>query len=434
MTLPSGATIQDVAGNNADLTRATTIFTNVAVDTTPPTITADTANPATGTYGTGQTITFTLTGSEKLTVTGAPTLKLNDGGVASYVAGSGTSSLLFRYTIAANQSSSRLAVQAVTLPSGSKITDAAGNTANLAAAAATFTGLVIDTRSPAVTAIVANPALGSIGAGQTITLTLATSEPVIVTGTPALTLNDGGTATYVSGSGTASLVFSTIVAAGQNALTLAVIGVSLPAGAAIQDAAGNTADLTGAIAAFSGLTVNTIPPSISGTAGGQGVADNATIRPFASIQVLDARPSPTETVTITVLAGGVASDADGLLAGTGLTQTDAGTYALAAGSPGAVTAAARQCVPRRFTPGGLGVGVSRFRCAASGRVCRAGPPPRGAPAHRKRPGCCAFSRRAPHLAGLADSRRLPSPAAARYPDPARSSAAAGRYASRAYGW
>ena len=35
-------------------------------------------------------------------------------------------------------------------------------------------------------------------------------------GTPTLTLNDGGTASYVSGSGTSALVFSYTVAAGQN--------------------------------------------------------------------------------------------------------------------------------------------------------------------------------------------------------------------------
>ena len=36
-------------------------------------------------------------------------------------------------------------------------------------------------------------------------------------GTPTLTLNDGGTATYASGSGTNALTFNTTVAAGQNA-------------------------------------------------------------------------------------------------------------------------------------------------------------------------------------------------------------------------
>ena len=46
---------------------------------------------------------------------------------------------------------------------------------------------------------------GDLDAGKTVTLTLDMSEVVTVNtsgGTPTLTLNDGGTATYASGSGT----------------------------------------------------------------------------------------------------------------------------------------------------------------------------------------------------------------------------------------
>ena len=41
-------------------------------------------------------------------------------------------------------------------------------------------------------------------------------------GTPTLALNDGGIATYVSGSGSKALVFSYTVAAGQNTADLAL--------------------------------------------------------------------------------------------------------------------------------------------------------------------------------------------------------------------
>ena len=43
---------------------------------------------------------------------------------------------------------------------------------------------------------------------------------VTVTGTPQLTLNDGATVNYASGSGTATLTFSYVVAAGQNTADL----------------------------------------------------------------------------------------------------------------------------------------------------------------------------------------------------------------------
>ena len=46
-------------------------------------------------------------------------------------------------------------------------------------------------------------------------------------GTPTLTLNDGGTATYVGGSGTSALTFSYTVGAGQNTADLTVTAVNL---------------------------------------------------------------------------------------------------------------------------------------------------------------------------------------------------------------
>ena len=96
-----------------------------------------------------------------------------------------------------------------------------------------------------IVAVAANPVRGTYDIGRTITITLTGSETMIVTGTPVLTLNDGGTATYASGSGTTDLVFTTTIAPGQNAATLAVTGVTLPSGATIRDGVDNDADLTG---------------------------------------------------------------------------------------------------------------------------------------------------------------------------------------------
>ena len=59
-----------------------------------------------------------------------------------------------------------------------------------------------------------------------MTLTVNLSEAVTVAGgTPTLTLNDGGTATYTGGSGTNALTFSYTVGAGQNTADLAVTAV-----------------------------------------------------------------------------------------------------------------------------------------------------------------------------------------------------------------
>ena len=82
-------------------------------------------------------------------------------------------------------------------------------------------------------------------------------------GTPTLTLNDGGTATYSGGSGSSALTFSYTVAAGQNTPDLAVTAVNLGT-ATVTDAAGNAAVLTGAVTNPGGtLQIDTTAPRVS---------------------------------------------------------------------------------------------------------------------------------------------------------------------------
>ena len=54
--------------------------------------------------------------------------------------------------------------------------------ANLAGAAAVFSGLIVDSTAPGVVSVSANPASGNIEVGQTITFTLGFSAPVAVAG------------------------------------------------------------------------------------------------------------------------------------------------------------------------------------------------------------------------------------------------------------
>src|SRR5205823_3206631 len=89
---------------------------------------------------------------------------------------------------------------------------------------------------------------GNLNAGQVVTLTVNFSAAVTVNitgGTPTLTLNDGGAATYTGGSGSTALTFSYTVAAGQNTPDLVVSSFNLN-GATVKDGAGNVADLSGA--------------------------------------------------------------------------------------------------------------------------------------------------------------------------------------------
>jgi glycosyltransferase involved in cell wall biosynthesis len=89
------------------------------------------------------------------------------------------------------------------------------------------------------------------------------------------------------------------------------------------------------------------PPVIAGGKAGQIVDDTATISPFSGVTINDPDFAASETLTITLTAGGLASDANGALSDAGLSQTGVGTYTLAAGTPLAVTSALEALV---FTP------------------------------------------------------------------------------------
>ena len=111
-----------------------------------------------------------------------------------------------------------------------------------------------------VVSIVASQTSGTLVPGDVITIVLNMDQPEFIIGTPKLTLNDGGAAVYVGGSGTKSLVFSYTVAATDTTVSsLAVTGVSLTSGAAVQNILGDAAALSGAAATFSGLSVD--PPA-----------------------------------------------------------------------------------------------------------------------------------------------------------------------------
>src|SRR5262249_17795541 len=151
-----------------------------------------------------------------VTVTGSPYLSLNDGGKAIYASGSGTNALIFTYMVASGQNTPDLAVTGAAL-NGSTITDGAGNKAVLSGAVGSLTGILqIDTIAPKILSVATSgPGItngtGDIGPGSTVTFTVNFSEAVNVDttdGTLSLTLNDGGTATYTSGSGSDALVFT----------------------------------------------------------------------------------------------------------------------------------------------------------------------------------------------------------------------------------
>lgn len=126
----------------------------------------------------------------------------------------------------------------------------------------------LDTTAPTVVGVTAVPSYDDLGVGGRAVITLNFSEAVTVKGLPKLSLNNGGSATYASGSGTKTLSFNYTVSRGQNTSDLAVTGANLPTGASVVDAAGNPANLSRAVVNPSGrLIVDTLRARTTITAG-----------------------------------------------------------------------------------------------------------------------------------------------------------------------
>ena len=79
-------------------------------------------------------------------------------------------------------------------------------------------------------------------------------------------------------------------------------------------------------------------PTIAGAKAGQTTSGTKAVNPFAGVAVTDPDAGTQDSLTITLTgAGGTATDADGLLSGTGLTKTGTGTYTLAATGPASLS-------------------------------------------------------------------------------------------------
>ena len=141
--------------NSAGLTGTGSL--TFTLDTTRPTVSSLSASSDNGSTNVtaGHLITVALKASEVVNVTGTPSLQLNDGEVATYLAGSGTNNLTFGYTVKAGDSTSDLQVTALNL-SGAAITDAAGNPISGTAQGDLHLQINGSTSAPVVTVSLAN--------------------------------------------------------------------------------------------------------------------------------------------------------------------------------------------------------------------------------------------------------------------------------------
>ena len=129
-------TITDPSGTS--FTGVETIIYNI--DPPAPTVMSVSSPATAGTYDVGTTVPITVTFNEPVTVdmrNGTPQLALNNGSVARYVAGSGSTTLTFDYTVASGQKSTSdldYASNVALSLDGGAIENAAGNAAGTAGA------------------------------------------------------------------------------------------------------------------------------------------------------------------------------------------------------------------------------------------------------------------------------------------------------------
>lgn len=224
--------------------------------------------PAAAAYRVGDVLTFTANFNLPVNVTGVPRIALTIGSTtrhATYVSGSGSTALTFSYTVQTGDvdADGITLTPPINLPSGSAIKDL-----NATAATLTFTPPSLPNVRMGVPNItsVTPPVNGAYRAGHSLTFTANYSSPVTVTGVPQLAVVIGSStrqATYLSGSGTAALVFTyPVVAADRD--TDGIVAVS-PLGlnsGTIKGAGNIAAALTFPLPDTRLVLVDNTPPSV----------------------------------------------------------------------------------------------------------------------------------------------------------------------------
>src|SRR5210317_433167 len=258
----------------------------VSVDTTGPQVQGFSAID-TMTYLEDQVVWIKMTLDEVVTVTrGAdgPTLSLSNGGTATYMAGSGSKTLMFRYQVGADDTVAEdLDVTQLVMGSGS-IRDLAGNV--MAAEISSFASnlsdtqdVAIDTQAPLLMTVsvvedadTANDVIndGYYKAGTTVAFDVAFDDAVMVdttNGMPTLTLSNGERAQYVSGHGSETLRFEyTVEQDDLNRSFLELVGLS-ENGGTIRDVSGNDAlvEVFNNNLSYSTLVIDTKAPTLVST-------------------------------------------------------------------------------------------------------------------------------------------------------------------------
>ncbi|PIW60180.1 Ig-like domain-containing protein [Shewanella sp. CG12_big_fil_rev_8_21_14_0_65_47_15] len=265
-------TVTDNAGN----TRTQADSSNAVVDNVLPAV-GSVGVPANATYIVGQNLDFTVNTTEAITVStagGTPRIALTIGSAtvyASYLSGSGSNALTFRYTVQSGDlDTDGIAVAGLIETNGGILKDSLGNTLNSALnSVGNTTAVLVDAIAPTVSSVTV-PANDTYVVGETLSFTVSSTENVTVNtggGTPRIAVTIGGTtryAAYISGSGTTNLVFSYTVQVGDNDTDGIALASSIDAnGGTLLDGAGNDLVLTlHSVGSTIAILVDTAAPTV----------------------------------------------------------------------------------------------------------------------------------------------------------------------------
>ncbi|GMF20117.1 unnamed protein product [Phytophthora lilii] len=259
----NGAVIRDVYGNDPDFTlfpdaanlRSLSYNNRLAIDTTAPIVASVTSKNPSGDYGVGELIQILITFTHPVVViegnsASPPMLSLrtdelhlltSSQGVATYVGGSGSSTLTFEYTtsqqdycenldyletasLALNGTSWAIKRNATRPTTDAILTLPPPKTPNSLSGSRTLT---IKPTQPTVLEVTSSTADGTYFPGDTVLVDVVFSLPVVVFGFPVLLLETGGDiptkAPLVSGNGTAKLTFKYDISIGDFSALLDVV-------------------------------------------------------------------------------------------------------------------------------------------------------------------------------------------------------------------
>ncbi len=234
LQIPTGAVIQDLAGN-ALVVPATddTTVTVTTADLVPPTVISIDDGDADNLVAANAPLTYTITFSEDIDSATVSAADFDNAGTATLTFGAITETTPGVFTVLVTPTSAGTLI--LRIPSGATITDVAGNP--LATPVQDNDTLTVDATAPTVTSITDNVTGGPIFQGQAVTYTIVFSEDINAATVSAADFDNAGTATIAIGTITETTpgTFTVVV----TPTTGGSLTLRMPSTAVISDVVGN---------------------------------------------------------------------------------------------------------------------------------------------------------------------------------------------------